>query len=121
MTLTVNGVDMVPYIANKGLTYQLSDIDSSDAGRTMDGLMHRGRVARKMRWDVKCRPLRNYEQAIVMTALRDEWLTVTYTDPETLTDVTKTMYTNNLKSGHLLLNRRGVEWWDGVQFPLIEQ
>ena len=44
MTLIVNDVNMIPYLAHKGIQWKRNDIDSSDAGRTLDGLMHRGRL-----------------------------------------------------------------------------
>ena len=63
MILTVNDVDMIPFIAYQGLKWTRNDIDSPNSGRTLDGLMHRGRVATKIRLDITCRPLRAESQA----------------------------------------------------------
>lgn len=120
MTLTIDGTDIVPYIAFSGLKWQRSDIDAPDAERTMDGVMHRGRVATKIRWDVTCRILKSDELAIVLSAIMPEYVEVTYTDPVTNTDVTKTMYSNNHPASFLMI-KNGVEYWNGVTFPLIEQ
>lgn len=120
-SLSIGGVDITPYIANRGLKWQLSDIDSSDAGRTMDGLMHRGRVTSKVRLDVTCRPLTSAEASIVLTAIYPEWLTVTYVDPKENATVTKTMYSNNRPASHLIQRKDGSTYWDGISFPLIEQ
>ena len=121
MTLTVNGVDMIPYIAYNGLKWQRSDIDASDSGRTMDGIMHRGRVATKIRLDVTCRPLKATEASIVLQAILPEWVTVTYTDPMEGHDVTKTMYSNNNPATFLIARTNGLHLWSGITFPLIEQ
>lgn len=120
MTVTVNGVDITPYIANKGLKWQRSDVEAPDSGRTLDGLMHRGRVATKIRLDITCRPLTSSEASVVLNAIYPEFVTVLYNDPMYGT-VTKTMYSNNNPASFLLRRADGTEWWDGITFPLIEQ
>ena len=65
-----NAVDMVKYVAHDdGFKWQRYDIDSPNTGRTLDGLMHRGRVATKIRLDIKCRPLKADELSIVLNAI----------------------------------------------------
>lgn len=60
--------DLTPYLAYGGLKWSRNDIDASDAGRdTQDGLMHRARVAIKVRLDCTCKPL---EQTDVTTVLQ---------------------------------------------------
>lgn len=120
MTLTINGVDMVPYIAKAGLKWQRSDIDSPNTGRTIDGLMQRGRVATKIRLDVTCRLLESQEVSIVLNAIIPEYVTVTYDDPM-YGRVTKTMYSNNNPATYQLKKNSGKEYWGGVTFPLIER
>lgn len=119
MTLTVDGVDLTPYIAFGGLKWQRSDIDSADAGRTMDGVMHRGRVATKIRLDVTCKPLTSSQAAIVLSAVEPEYVTVTYSDPMTGSR-TATMYANNNPATFMLKRKNGEELWSGITFPLIE-
>ena len=120
MTLTVNGVDMVPFVAYQGLKWQRNDVESPDAGRTLDGIMHRGRVATKIRLDVTCRPLKTWEANTVLQAIQPEFVTVTYDDP-LLGSVTKTMYSNNIPASFAIRHKDGTEWWGGITFPLIEQ
>ena len=121
MTFTVNGVDMLPYIAYQGLKWQRSDVEAPDAGRTLDGLLHRGRVATKIRLDVTCRPLTSSEASTVLSAILPEFVSVTYTDPVVGGTVTKTMYSNNNPASFLMRKRNGTEWWSGITFPLVEQ
>lgn len=120
MVLTVNGVNMIPYIAHQGLKYSINDVDGPNAGRTQDGTMERDRVARKVRWDVTCRPLRADELSTVLSAISREWLTVTYTNPETGYTTTSIMYTNNIPAQYLI-QKGDVEYWAGVTFPLVEK
>jgi len=122
MTLIVNNVDMTPYIAaQNGIKWSRNDLESPSAGRTLDGLMHRGRVGIKIRMDITCRPLTASELHVVQNALYPEYLSVTYSDPLAGGIVTKTMYTNNIPAGFLMRKTDGTEWWSGVTFPLIER
>ena len=121
MTLTINNVDMTPYIAaTNGIKRGRNDIDSPSAGRTLDGLMHRGRVAIKLRLDITCRPLTQAELDTVLDAIEPEYLTVTFGDPQKGL-VTMTMYSNSIPAQFLMQKRDGTEWWSGVTFPLIER
>ena len=119
MILKVDGINILPYVAHQGLKWQRNDLDSADAGRTMDGVMHRGRVATKIRLDVTCRPLKSEEASIVLNAIYPEYVTVEYTDPM-LGLVTKQMYSNNTPASHMVIQADGVEWWQDIVFPLIE-
>ena len=120
MVLSINGTNILPYVAYKdGIKWQRSDLDSPDSGRTLDGVMHRGRVATKIRLDIKCRPLKSSEAQVVLNAIIPKYVTVQYIDPQ-YGSVTKTMYSNNNPATHMLLQEDGTEWWDGITFPLIE-
>lgn len=119
MILEIDGVNVLPYVAHQGIKWQRSDIDSSEAGRTMDGQMHRGRVATKIRLDITCRPLKSDEISIVLNAVLPEYVLVHYLDPM-YGEVTKRMYSNNNPATHMLIQDDGTEWWSDVTFPLIE-
>ena len=113
-------MDLTPYIAYNGLKWQRSDLDSSDAGRTLDGVMHRGRVATKIRLDVTCRPLTTAEASIVLSAIYPESVSVSYLDPMEGRITVKEMYSNNNPASYLIKQRDGKELWSGITFPLIE-
>lgn len=121
MLVKIGNVDITDYIAYQGLKWQRSDIDAPNSGRTLDALMHRGRVATKIRLDVTCRPLTRAEASRVLTAIMPEYVTVTYTDPQKGTNVSKTMYSNNNPASFCIRHDDGTEWWAGIEFPLIEQ
>lgn len=114
-------VDMTPYIAFKGLKWSRNDIDAANSGRdTQDGLMHRARVAIKIRLDVTCRPLLLSEAVTVMQAIYPEWVLARYTDLLSGTVVTKKMYSNNIPAT-FSIQRGNKQYWEGIAFPLIEQ
>lgn len=122
MVFEINGVDITPYIAFEGLKYSTFDLDSEEAGRTMDGMMRRARVATKVRWDVPTKHLRTTELAFLMRLLSDEWVTLKASDP-----------LFGLRSGRFYSNNNSIsmkitstvsedeELWEGFTFPLIEQ
>lgn len=119
MVMKVGNLDLIPFIAYGGVQWQRSDIDGSNAGRMLDGSMTRDRVAIKIRFDITCRPLTAVEQALVLSAIEPEFVSVIYTDPVTNTTKTGTFYANNFPSTFAMVDRNGVEWWSGLTFPLI--
>ena len=120
MTFEIDGVNMLPYVAVKGFRWQRSDVEAPDAGRTLDGVMQRGRVATKIRLDITCKALTESEASVVLNAILPEFVSVTYTDPMSGL-VTKTMYSNNNPASFLMRRPDGSEWWEGITFPLIEK
>lgn len=120
MVFTVNGVNMLPYVAYQGLKWSRNDVDAPNTGRTMDGTMQRGRVATKIKIEVKCRPLKTAEAQIVLNAILPEYVSVVYTDPMS-GQIARTMYSNNNPASFCILKPDGTEYWDGIEFPLIER
>lgn len=120
MVFSINGKDILKYVAADGLKYTRSDLDGPNAGRTLDGVMHRDRVASKIRWDITCKLLNEAELATVLSLIEPEFVTVTYTDLQTRQTVTKTMYSNNVPTS-LAFAYNGGSWWTSLTFPLIEK
>ncbi len=120
MVFTVDGVNLLPYLAENGLKWQRNDVEAADSGRTLDGTMHRARVATKIRLDVTCRSLTQAEAAIVLNAIRPMYVSVTYQDPQDGT-VTKTMYANNNPATIAAVYDNGTVLWSGITFPLVER
>ena len=95
-------------------------MEAPDTGRTLDGRMHRGRVAVKIRLDATCRPLTSAEAQTVLSAIAPEFVTVRYEDPM-YGSVTKTMYSNNIPTVCATVYEDGSALWQGLEFPLIER
>ena len=122
MTLEVDGVDLIPYVASGGYQWQRADADGPNTTRSIDtAYLTRDRIAIKYRLDITCRLLTSREAKIVLQAIKPEYVTVTYTSPEAGGDVTAEMYSNNIPAQFLLKKRDGTEWWTGITFPLIER
>ena len=120
MTLQINGTDITPYIAYGGMKWSRNDVDAPNTGRTMDATMQRGRVATKIRLDITCRPLTSTEARIVLNAIQPEYVNVYYEDPM-YGYVTKSMYANNNPASFCIHKSNGVDYWDGITFPLVER
>ena len=120
MVFEIDGVDLLRFVQKKGIKWKLTDKKGKNSGETMDGTMHRGRVASKVRLDVTCIPLKSEDSATVLKAIRPEYVSVKYTDPE-LGVVTKTMYCESRPATHMVLQDDGTEYWDGITSPLIER
>lgn len=121
MVFRINDVDMMPYIAFRGLKWTRNDIDSKDATRMLDGSLRRDRVTTKIKLEVTCRPLKLAEASVVLSTILPEFVTVEYTDPMEGTVVTRTMYANNNPASFCIQHKNGDEWWDGISFPLVEK
>ena len=117
---TVNGVSLLNYLAEDGIKWTRFDVEAPDTGRTLDGVMHRGRVATKVRLDVTCRPLTSAEASVVLRAILPEYVTVRYIDPQD-GSVTRTMYSNNIPTLCSQVYSDGTCLWTGLTFPLIER
>lgn len=117
MVFKINGVDMLPYIVQNGIKWQRNDIDGANAGRTMDGMMHRERVTSKVRLDVTCLPLSSQDASVVLGAIYPEYVEVEYMDPMEGLSI-RTMYSNNTPATYI---DTATDMWEGIAFPLIER
>ena len=113
-------VDITPMIAWQGLTFSRNDVDAPDAGRTMDGTMHRGRVASKEKMEIKTVQLTKAQVSALETLLFPETIQVRVTPyPRTNAAHTMTMYSNNVKATYIIHRANG-EDLQSLSFPLVE-
>ena len=123
--LVVDGVDLTPYIKLGGYAWKRMDLDSEEAGRSLDGNADRDRVAIKYRLDIKCRPLTTAEASVVLAAIEPEWVEVTYLSPRAGGMVTQTMYSNNVPASLCVQKEKSDGtidvYWEGIEFPLIQR
>lgn len=112
--------DITPWIAWQGLTFSRNDVDSPDAGRTMSGLMMRGRVASKEKMEVKTVQLTRAQSSKLQTLLFPESIQVRVTPyPRTNSPYVMKMYSNNVKTTYVIHRENG-EDLQSLSFPLIE-
>ena len=112
--------DITPLIAWQGLTFSRNDVDAPDAGRSMDGLMHRGRVASKEKMNIQTVQLTRDQSAWLQTLLFPETIQVRVTPyPRTNAQHIMNMYSNNVKTTYVIHRANG-EDLQSLSFPLIE-
>lgn len=112
--------DITPWIAWQGLTFSRNDVEAPDAGRTMDGTMHRGRVASKEKMEVKTVQLTRAQSSRLQTLLFPESIQVRVTPyPRTNSAHIMKMYSNNVKTTYVIHRQNG-EDLQSLSFPLVE-
>lgn len=120
MTLIVNGVDLMPYLAEGGYKLTRADGDGPNAGRTLDYMMYRARVGTKYRLDATLLPLKKEAAYRILPALMPEYVSVTYTNAFLGQDVTTEMYSNN-NVATIRTSYNGEDLWDVEPIALVER
>ena len=120
MVFKINGVDCMPYIDEEGFYWGRNDVESPQAGRTMDAEMHRGRIAIKKRLDITCKPLTTQQTKVLLNLIKPEFVEVEYTDPMDGLVITS-MYSNNVPATVMCINEDGSPVWKGIKFPLVQK
>ena len=116
---SIGSTNIISYILEDGLTFEYFDIDAPDAGRTLDGKMHRARVAQKVKITVRCRPLTAAQLSSIQNLMTGQTFTVRYYNPAG-TQVSKTMYKGDERyDAHLIVDSTTGEYHN-YEFHLIE-
>lgn len=118
--LIINSVDYITYVEMSGIVWSCDDLDSDESGRTLDGLMHRYRVAQKRKVTINLKPMKTEDFAALSIAIAAEYVTATILDPKIGAQTTFTFYNSSISSATIFDD--GVDcWWSGGTFSLIEQ
>lgn len=112
----VNGVDC-PTPSKFG--WSLQDVSSPDAGRTLDGLMHKNRVAQKEKVQLVWNAPDNYKTSQILQMFQPEYFDVTYRSPLTNTVVTKTFYCGDRSAPTYWWLNNGL--YETISFDIIEK
>ena len=118
--LRINGVDFTHYIAQGGFNLSENDLDSPKSGRTLDAVMHRGKVAEKKRADIKLVPVKKAIMDRLMPILRNQYITVE-TDLFPGSPVTMEMYNSTRKYGIAVIDTDNVPWYTDGSFNIIQR
>lgn len=115
----INGTDFTDILSEGAIKWSRNDLDSDETGRTLDGLMHRTRVAIKAKLSVTTMRLTTSKIMALNAALKPAFISVTYLDPiDGVT--TKTFYGSTVEST-TQITMDGETYWEGTTFNLIEQ
>ena len=116
----IDGTDITKLIKQKGLKWTRNDIDSANAGRSLDGKMHRGRVVTKIKLEITCVPLTQAQASMMLRLIYPEYVNVHYVDP-LLGERRVQFYSNNVPSTFNSQATDGSLLWDDLSFPLVER
>ena len=119
--LSINGIDITRFIAAGGFGLSENDLDSPKAGRTLDGIMHRGKVTSKNRADVKLIDVNSEVFDPLLTELRKEYVTVETDMFPGQGDLTMEMYNSTRKYNVSVIDSNGVTWYQDASFNIIER
>lgn len=115
--ITVDGVAIKD---PSSFSYGLQDVSSSEAGRTQDSLMHKLRVAQKVKIALSWSMLTPAETSAIMQAFNPEYVTVTYPDALRGTDRTAVFYTGD-KTAPMKSWFVNNQYYETLSFDIIER
>lgn len=99
----------------------LQDLSSEDAGRTLDGVMHKDIVAQKRKLDCSWSGLTSEEASTLLQAVNSSiFLDITYPDALSGREETRKFYTGD-KSAPVHMWTSGQKTYSSVSFNFIEK
>ena len=119
--LIINGHDYAPLVEELNIVN--NDLDAEGSGRDVQtGLMHRTRIATKMKAEVRLLRLQQPQLQQLMADIAGTFYSATVVNPTTGAQVTKSFYTSERPFGVQRLNHEtGAPYYDGVVFSMIER
>ena len=118
--IKINDIDLPKFPSEYKVL--VSDIDdASSTGRTMDGLLHRDRIAVKQKIELSFNMLTGAELSLMLNLISDIFFDVTYPDPLTGLDGVKTFYVGNRTAPIGKIDVHGNLYWTAVTFNFIER
>lgn len=122
MIFEINGMNIVPYIAEDGIEWTANGVDGPDAGRVLSADMERDLIAYKASAKISCVWMKKETAVRLHQKIMPEYVTVrTDTIPWISGVVTKTMYSNNISSRLIQEYTDGTQEYGDLSFPLIER
>ena len=117
--LIIDGIDMKNYIEEEGIGVEINDIDAPKSGRTMDGKMHRSRVATKTKLNLVFLPVPQSISSQILKSVKKTSFYVKYLDPEYGVRTCE-MYASPKRLKLRRVYQNGEVCWTGLSFNLIE-
>ena len=98
--------------------YVLSDISKSDAGRTEDTVMHKGKVGQTISLNVGWESLTTAELSTLLKQFDKEYISLVYLDAKAGDFLTAEFYVGDRASP--MYNSK-LNLWDSLEFSIIKQ
>lgn len=93
--IRVDGTAISPDPAE--LSVELYDVSNEDSGRTLDGIMHKNRIATKRKLVMKWPAVEKDVASAIIQPFLPEYISITYYDPYDAATETRTFYTGDKK------------------------
>ena len=114
----VGNIHIAPYIEE--FKWEYNDVDAPKSGRTLDAVMHRGRVTDKRKISIKLVPLTLSQCKPIISALRTQYISVqTNMLPEG--NASFTGYNSSRNGGVAYIDTSGNVMNRDVSFNIIER
>lgn len=120
--LQIGSTDWSWILLEKSIKWSRNDLDSDDAGRTLDGVMHRSRVAIKRKIEVQdCKRLTIAQMAQLNSDLMPETVTLKFLDAITGEIYTGEFYGSSVSAALLTYDEdNDTGYWEDYSFSLTE-
>lgn len=120
--LIINGTDYSDILNEESIQWSRNDLDSDDAGRTLDGIMHRKRVAIKRKLQIsELKRLTTEKIAQLNASLMPETIQVQFVDPIVGGVYTGTFYGSSVNATTMFYDEfDDVIYWDNIEFNITE-
>ena len=118
--LSLDGLDITEDIEE--IKWSENDLDAPNSGRSLDGMMQRGKVTSKRRADIKLRDLKAVRANQILSVLRNQYFTCeTDLAPSSGSGLVMQMY-NSTRSGSVrIVNTDGKVVHKDIAFNIIER
>lgn len=98
--------------------YGLQDVSMADSGRTEDALMHKNRIAQKVKLTLSWQNIPIEDCSQILNLFDKEYIDVCYLDPKAGGYVTKRFYVGDRTAP---MYNNTLHLWNNVSFNIIEQ
>ena len=102
--------------ATARVTY--NDVSSQDAGRTLDGVMHKERIGTCVKIELKWNYVDSATAQAILAAFQPEYIYVQYYDPRTASAQTKYFYAGDRGAG---VYNSALDLFESITVNIIEQ
>ena len=117
--LRINGVDIIQYI-DSYITSE-NDLDAPNSGRTLDGIMHRGKVSSKIKMEIKLVPVEAAVLNRIFPLLRNEYVTCETNLLPGFGNESLSMYNSTRKTGISIITTDGKIMHKDASFNIIQR
>lgn len=117
----IDGENIIQYIDLGGCKWSENDLDAPKSGRTLDGVMHRSKVAEKRRADIKLRRVKAADLNIILPLLRQQYFTVQTDLFPGAGPLEMNMYCSTRSGGIGIIDTDGKVCYDETSFNVIER